>query len=180
MKKRLNYMQSLEAEADAIFSPDGEWLLASEKEQGSHYGQLRRFEVQTGKATSSLNQFTSSRSFGFSPDGRFLWFVEEDGYGIKFKFHVATNPNSILGATDKWSQSCSGPPKWLPDGRIGLVKPDGFEWRDASGRLLGRLPGPFQSLRVTPSYVQSWALSPDGNYIYSAEQSGTIRRWRAR
>jgi WD40 repeat protein len=162
LKKRVRYIRKVVE--NAIFSPDGKWLVAYEKWPDRN-GFLRRYDVRSGKMVKTVNQFTDLRSMGFSPNGFFFWWVQE------------SSPSDLnVVRTDtwnwQWSTQCVVPVKWLSDNRIGIVKKNGFEFRDARGKVLQSLPGPVN--------VSDWTLSPDGDWIYSAETSGIIRKWRAR
>lgn len=141
---------------------------------------LRLYHVQTGNLeiprSPELPELQSNeiRGFGFSPDARFIWFTGNLGSSPNLIAIRSANRQIAFGADS------TGPVKWLPDNRIGIVTESGFEFRDENGALLQRLPGPFDSTNTPKEVVTDWALSPDGNWIYSAEQSGIIRRWRAR
>lgn len=161
LKKRFRYIRKVVE--NAIFSPDGKWLLAYEKWPDRN-GFLRRYDVRSGKMVETVNQFTELRSMDFSPNGFFFWWAKDSqGY-----FEVVRTDTWKW----QWGADCAGPVKWLPDNRVGIVKENGFEFRDARGKFLQSLPGPIK--------VSDWALSPDGNWIYSCETSGMIRKWRAR
>ena len=179
LKRRMRYQKY--GRGKSAFSPDGKWLLASEEWQGGN-SFLRRYDVQSGKMVGTIHQSSAvygiGYSFGYSPDGRLFWFVHND-VGIVRK-EVSFN---VCRASDwkyLWSAPCFAPTKWLPDDRIGIVQKDGFTWRDITGHELQHLLGPFQPVEYPGIEVKDWALSPDGNWIYSCERSGIIRRWRAR
>ncbi len=177
LKKKVRYGPNLPR--SAVFSADGKWLLASE-ESSSKRLFLRRYDLQNGKPMEILNRGSMTSRFGFSPDGRWIWFIRDNASGNPLSFHAAPVSNSRTFLGSIWSQDCSGPAKWLSDGRIGIVRESGFEWRLASGRLFRRLPGPIQDNINPNKLLVDWTLSPDGKWIYSCERSGVIRRWRAR
>ena len=165
LKKRVKFLKS--APQKVIFSPDAKRLLAYEKLPDGN-GFLRCYDVQSGKMTKTVHQTTDLGAMGFSPDANLFWFVQSLG-GNSGDFNVLRADNWKW----LWSADCAGPVKWLPDGRIGIVGKHGFSWRRASGSRLQQVSGPFAP-------VSDWALSPDGNWTYSVESSGLIRRWRAR
>lgn len=166
---------NLGASSPSVFSPDARWLLVDA-------GPLERWSVRTGQRKAWVTLVGSDQwlpRYGFSPDSQFVWLVRSDNVrGVIIDFEVVRVSDSKL----MWQTPCSGPAKWLTDGRIGIVNESRFDWRDAKGNLLGSLPGPFQktTLKGPLGHVTDWVLSPDGNWIYSAEQSGIVRRWRAR
>jgi hypothetical protein len=177
LKKRVRYMKTGTPETTATFSPDGKWILAYEQLPDRN-GYLRRYDVQSGKMVSVVNQSTEYRDFGFSPDSQRIWFAHESRIRLNLDV-IRTKDSKYL-----WSADCAGPVKWLPDGRVGIVQTNGFEWRTGSGQKLRRLPGPSTG-------VSDWVLSADGKWIYSCEISrtaagqtasnpgGTVRKWRA-
>jgi len=170
LKRRVRYAKF--SSKDAIFSPDGKWLLAVEQmPKGNDF--LRRYDVQRENMGVFVDQAPAFDALGFSPDGRFLWFVRQNSMGKPVSFHIAPNTGFKINWSLVRSHKCFGASKWLPDGLIGIVQEKGFSWRDASGREIGHLPGPFGT-------ISDWTLSPDGNWIVSVERSGIIRRWRAR
>ncbi len=173
LKKRVKFAK--ESPIKSIFSPDGQRLLArSGKPDGSRV--LSCYDVQSGKRLAVITQISGSYDFGWSPDGQHLWFTNGDGY-MNHSFQAIR----ALNFRPLWSAECAGRVKWLPDNRIGIVGRRQFSWRDATGRELSRLPGPIQNGPLpTGKQIEDWVISPDGNFIYSAQQSGVIRRWRAR
>ena len=184
LKKRIRYMKRGPVNTPVIFSSDGKWLLtAPQKPRGAAY-ELNRYDVQTGKKVSFIAHLGDVNAFGFSPDSHFGF--SPDGQKIWYLSNGTLHVVGTLDPQKSWSCPCSGRAKWLPNGHIGIVQTNGFQWRLASGRLIRRLPGPFTNPVPTnnpQNYAQDvrdWALSPDGKWIYSAEQSGTIRKWRAR
>lgn len=190
LKRRMLYSKS--RHDNAVFSPDGKWLLVAEQVETNCW-ELRRYHVSNGQladkgqltnGTSLILVMSNSMTlfrFGFSPDGRYIWFNQPSGE-MPDSFNWVPNTETQLEQSAIKGSNCSGPSKWVPDGRIGIAKSNSFEWHDAAGQLLGRLPGPFQA-RIfgrNASRLEDWVLSPDGNWIYSAERGGAIRRWRAR
>ncbi len=155
------------------FSPDGQSLLTST-------GSLLRYDVPTGKLIRLIHRSSQGAGgsrivdFGWSPDGKSFWFVRRSVAEDYLDFNVLRATDSAL----LWSAPCAGPSKWLPDGRIGLMEQGGFSWRDASGREIGHLPGPLAGSRLADE--PQWEATPDGNWIYSCEEGGIIRRWRAK
>lgn len=174
LKKRLRYLKPGSLHTIA-FSPDGLSLLAFDQSQQG-VNSLRLYDVPTGQETRVIHRGgrrvtgTRAEAFGWSPDGKAIWFVRQDQMVQFLDFNV------VRAADFKpmWSAPCAGISKWLPDGHIGIVQHDGFSFRDALGRETGHTFGPLGN-------AMDWEAAPDGNFIYSAEKPGLlIRRWRAK
>ncbi len=162
-------------------SPDGKWRLIFEDDGLADAGNnLLLIEARTGKKRAYIGRRSEIISCGFSSDGQLIYAVTDSQTG-GFGGGVQTlDVYRIRDAQKIWSTSYVGPVKWLPDGRIGIVERDGFSWRDEMGKEVQHLPGPLQNSLAWSRGITDWALSPDGNWIYSSELSGAIYRWRAR
>lgn len=170
LKKRARYGKF--RQRAVRFSPDGKWLLAYERGAGKAHC-LWRYDVRTGTKATLIKKGRDFFDFGFSPDGTKIYFVQSDGNLV---FQVVRSSDF----KPMWGANWAGSAKWLPDGRIGIIQTDGFEWRDASGRVTLRLLGPFNQLKHIKERPADWVPSPDGKWIYSVNLDGAIWRWRAR
>ncbi|MBW3635479.1 MAG: WD40 repeat domain-containing protein, partial [Armatimonadetes bacterium] len=172
LKRRVRY--STWISKDAVFSPDGKWLLAAQtvgdSGPGGVYSRVRRYDVQSGKLMPSpdiLNVLRTIAPLQFSPDGKYLLVGGRWG-----------DPRALIFDTSQWKQLWSDQAVvsagWSADNRVGLAKSDKFEWRDAvSGQVLQSLPGPAKGTGI-------WTASPDGQWIYANNDKQQILRWRAR
>lgn len=164
-----------------VLSPDGLSSLRFTLSPGG-VNALIRYHVPSGKFAALIARRKTafgdygSGECGWSPDGKFIWFVRQDLRGDYLDFNVVR----VADSKPMWSAPCAGPSKWLPDGRIGIMQQGGFSWRDASGREIGRASGPLPGTKAILFGAAEWEASPDGRWIYDMDNSGTIRRWRAK
>jgi len=167
LKRKTRCFYSGMAPVYACFSPDARSVLIASENTA-----LDRYETKTGRKIISIVPDAIYPNFpliGFSPDGRLIWFVRQNDLGVMRGLEVRrASDNKVL-----WTAPCGGIVKWLPDGRIGLAQKNGFEWRTPSGRLINRLSGPFEN-------VTDWTTSPDGDWLYVANDDGAVYRYRAR
>jgi len=147
------------------FSPDGE-ILASSSENES----IRLWYSTTGQAARESLEGAGYRSVDFSPDGEMI--AGATRYSVELTRHTTGEKITSL-----WYGSTINSIQFSPDARSLVVTRD---WdvrlwtlhpdpRDASWVDLGRHGG----------NVNCATFSPDGLYIASASDDGTIRIWSA-
>jgi hypothetical protein len=154
----------------AALSPDGKHLVTAGLDSAAHL-----YETGTGK---EVRQFKSPRSgiadLGFTPDGQTLVTA---GYGPPLGMRggddVGDKQTFRLWdvATGKVRRQFSGEghPRGLvlsPDGRT--LSADGQLWELATGKIRAALHG----------YVNAAAFTPDGTYLASGSDDGTVSLWR--
>ncbi len=160
-KRRIDYAHSHAQQQ--IFSPDGKWLLWIESDGVTD--DLYRADVQSARSAPALGKF-SDRALQFSPDGKYF-LVAGSGDGESVTVFDAKTWKQL------WSAKPALSARFSLDGRVGIVKNDGFEWREPqTGMLLKTLLNPAKG-------TGQWTTSPDRNWIYAENEKRQIVRWRA-
>ncbi len=152
----------------AVFSPDGTLVLSASAD-----GTARIWHVADGRAGSALKHPHAVTHAHFSPDGRQLLTVCRDRFARLW--NVADGKPLFAPwpvHVDFYKQPTAPPASFSPDGtRIIVVSDAAVELRDAS---TGALVVPAVSLLGRG--VQG-TISPDGQHIVTAEESGHVRVW---
>jgi RNA polymerase sigma factor (sigma-70 family) len=150
------------------FSPDGKWVAAGGQGRGNQPGEMRLWDVATGRVSVRSQAEGSFRCIRFSPDGRFLATAELDDTArlrdpltsqvrTTFKGHngpvnaVAFSPDAKVLATASWDKTA----------RL---------WDAAGGAQLRILQG-------HSGEVYSVAFSPDGRSLVTGSQDHTAGIW---
>ena len=149
----------------ALFSPDASRVLRERKDQ------FWVCDAWSGKSIALLPTTTYQRySWYGSPDGKIYWQGVPHPQNLShLRFWDARTGTVIRD----WITAASTQIHFTPDSQnLVVVTPNGLEVREAkTGKLTGTLPGP-TSEPIT--------ITPDGNFIVSSDNQGTIWKWRLR
>lgn len=148
-----------------LYSPDGRFLLAA-----GERNELCIFDVQTGELDGLLEGHESTAGvIALSPDGRRM--ASADRGGTAFVWDVDWPRASIVGRITTPGRFMSL--QFAPDGATLL----GGTSR-GNVRLFGAESGELLSKRSHLDGVMRVAFAPDGSYVVSADQCGTIAMWQ--
>lgn len=157
------------------FSPNGRLIAMKSawEETGGHVSRgLYIYDSVTGLRVHSIEldtQNIDSGSYAWSPDSTALVFVDDGG--AIMRYDLATRKLSWV--TRAFENYISARVGWSPDGKtiaVGYSKADYVALLDGeTGALLNQLKG--------GSWVRAMAWSPDGKYVYSADDQYILYRW---
>lgn len=151
---------------DVVFSTDGTCLASCS----------RIWNAADGSLLYELVGITDSGNVNFSPDGLFIASAACDEHTVRLRrvadgilAHTLEGPRGVI-----WTQVCTA---FSPDGALiaaGFSDPHSLHtillWRVADGALLCTLEG-----HTGP--INDLAFSPDGAYLVSCSDDGTVRLW---
>ena len=163
-----NYVNSV------TFSPDGRYALS-----GSGDKSLKLWKVSTGREMKTFRGHTDYVvSVAFSPDGRYALSGSKDNSLILWKVSTGRRVKTFRG--QKYISSVI----FTPDGKYALSgsRDNTLKfWDISTGREMrsfkcSKVPDNF--LRAHPaSYINSVAITPDGNYALSVSGDSTLKLW---
>lgn len=157
----------------SIFTPDGRYLFATDFSAD----RILRFTVGTETTTlhspstaATLASGAGPRHFTFSPDGRFLYLLDElDGHVVAFSYHdgILTQQQRIVA--DTCAARGSADIHLSPDGRFlyasNRLKHDGlaiYSVNPSDGMLT------YVGYQTTGKHPRNFALTPDGKFLLVA------------
>ncbi len=153
------------------FSPDGKWVVAGGQGRGNRPGEMRLWDVATGRVAVRSQTENAFRSICFSPDGRLLATAELDDTA-RLRDPLTTQVRVTL-------KGHNGPVNavaFAPDGKILATA----SW-DKTARLWGADgSGPLRILEGHSGEVYAVAFSPDGQFVATGSQDHSAGIWDVR
>jgi RNA polymerase sigma factor (sigma-70 family) len=150
------------------FSPDGKWVATGGEARGDQAGEMRLWDVATGRVAVRSQTAGSFRYLSFSPDGKFLATAELDD-----TVRLRDPLTSQVRTTFKGHKGPVNAVAFAPDARI-LAS---ASW-DKTVRLwdvAGK--GQLRILEGHSGEVYSVAFSPDGRSLVTGSQDHTAGIW---
>jgi Tol biopolymer transport system component len=147
-------------DAQPSWRPDGRALVVSSRIRGRDAADLVLLDLDTADGKPARTPLTDTRGLDetsprFSPDGRYVVFVREDGV-----FRIALADGRAHRLTSGFRRFRE--PRFLPSGRLLVLwsegKVYGFETMDIDGRNR-------EALSEGTAFYRSAAPSPDGRYL---------------
>jgi Tol biopolymer transport system component len=150
-------------DAQPSWRPDGKALVVSSREQGADAADLVLLDLDTPDGQPARAPLTRTRGLDeasprFTPDGRYVVFVREDGV---FRLGLADGrTHRITSGFRRYHE-----PRFLASGRLLVLwtegKSYGFESMDQGGKNR-------ETLGLGSVFYRSAAPSPDGRYLAAA------------
>ena len=157
------------------FSPDGKKLVS-----GSTDNTARVWDAATGREVARMTHNTGVTAVAFGPDGKIVVSISRDGVAIVWDAATGREVVRMVGAGSFNSIAFSPDGKLIVSGGCDLTSLDSTGsclqggahlWDVAGGREVTRM--------LHDGSVNSIGFSPDGKWVFSGSDDGTVRVWKA-